>query len=219
MTDFETYADPEEEENNNDQSPEKSEIDESRSSQESEAEIQSVEEDEEEEEKEVVIPPLPVPSGPKRAVRNDDLVRLDHLRKKLANLQSESNDIMKYNSSSMFNKQKFLAMERLQELENNFKDFNIDFAVSDPEDKYNFNSNAGSVDDSIKNKTKEVLAEAEQIREELRRQLAAAQKIKSPSPKRNTVLERIENKYVKGQVKIDAPDVVSNLPRTQKEGS
>ena len=141
MTDFETYADPEEEENNNDQSPEKSEIDESRSSQESEAEIQSVEEDEEEEEKEVVIPPLPVPSGPKRAVRNDDLVRLDHLRKKLANLQSESNDIMKYNSSSMFNKQKFLAMERLQELENNFKDFNIDFAVSDPEDKYNFNSN------------------------------------------------------------------------------
>lgn len=216
MTDFETYADPEEEENNNDQSPEKSEIDESRSSQESEAEIQSVEEDEEEEEKEVVIPPLPVPSGPKRAVRNDDLVRLDHLRKKLANLQSESNDIMKYNSSSMFNKQKFLAMERLQELENNFKDFNIDFAVSDPEDKYNFNSNTGSVDDSIKNKTKEVLAEAEQIREELRRQLAAAQKIKSPSPKRNTVLERIENKYVKGQVKIDAPDVVSNLPRTQK---
>ena len=154
MTDFETYADPEEEENNNDQSPEKSEIDESRSSQESEAEIQSVEEDEEEEEKEVIIPPLPVPSGPKRAVRNDDLVRLDHLRKKLANLQSESNDIMKYNSSSMFNKQKFLAMERLQELENNFKDFNIDFAVSDPEDKYNFNSNTGSVDDSIKNKTK-----------------------------------------------------------------
>ena len=60
------------------------------------------------------------------------------------------------------------------------------------------------------------MAEAEQIREELRRQLAAAQKIKSPSPKRNTVLERIENKYVKGQVKIDAPDVVSNLPRTQK---
>ena len=76
----------------------------------------------------------------------------------------------------MFNKQKFLAMERLQELENNFKDFNIDFAVSDPEDKYNFNSNTGSVDDSIKNKTKEVLAEAEQIREELRRQLAAAQR-------------------------------------------
>lgn len=174
MTDFETYADPEEE-NNNAESPEKSEMDELHSLQETETELESVEGDEEDEE--VVVPPLPAPSGPKRAVRNDDLVRLDHLRKKLANLQSESNDIMKYNSSSMFNKQKFLAMERLQELENNFKDFNIDFSVSsDPEDEYNFNSSEDTVDDSIKNKTKEVLAEAEQIREELRRQLAAAQK-------------------------------------------
>ena len=66
------------------------------------------------------------------------------------------------------------------------------------------------------------MKEAEQLREELRKQLAAAKKLKTPSApgtprdgSRTSLLDRIESKYVKGQVHVDAPNMV--LPRTQKK--
>lgn len=142
---------------------------------------------------------VPVPKGPPRAPRGDDLAKLDSLRKKLASLQSESNDIMKYNHSSTYMKQKFLAMERLRELENNFKDFNIDFDFGDemgvPEPL--------DVDPSIKAKIQEELDEVERLKAELEAQLSSIKKSKRSSTS-SDVMTRIENKYVRGKVETEA---------------
>ncbi|CAI5757110.1 unnamed protein product [Candida verbasci] len=199
MTDFETFVQQEEE-------PE----------QVSEPEIVELSSESEEESK--TPPPLILPTDPKRGVRNDDLNKLDNLRKKLANLQSESNDIMKYNSSSMFSKQKYLAMERLRELENNFKDFNIDFDLEGDPDKENFEFVPSTpIDDSMKDKIKEELEEVEKLRIELRKQLDAANKLQSP--KRNSIMERIENKYEKGQVKVETNSEIVQPTKDQKRSN
>ncbi|KAI5966773.1 uncharacterized protein KGF55_000182 [Candida pseudojiufengensis] len=185
---------------------------------ETETESEEIEEEEEESElsddQEIELPPTPIPSI-KRGIRNDDLSKLDNLRKKLSNLQNDSNEIMKFNSSSMFNKQKYMAIERLHELENKFKDFNIDFSIEDEND-YNI-STMGGIDEHIKDKTKEVLNEVEKLRNELRKQLAAKNKNKNKSPtkspsKRQSVMERIENKYTKGQVQQN-----ENFDQTSRE--
>lgn len=141
-------------------------------------------------ETEIPEPPTPPPKeepqflmSPPRPYREDDLDKLDTLRKKLANLQSESNDIMKFNNSSLYNKQKYLAMERLRELERDFKDFNI---VFDDDEAY--------VDPSIKSKIQEELEETKRLNFELKKQLEEAQAASS-----SNVLERIEDKYTRGK--------------------
>lgn len=98
-----------------------------------------------------------------RQCREDDLQKLDSLRKKLSSLQSESNDIMKFNNSAMFSKQKMLAMDRLRELELNFKDFNLDFSTDDVVDP---------LDPAIKEKIRDELAEVARLKADLKRKLA-----------------------------------------------
>ena len=67
MTDFETYTDPVEE-------PQVVEIQSSSDEYDSESKpSEDIQEEEEEEEEEIIVPPLPF-DGPKRAVRDDDLV-------------------------------------------------------------------------------------------------------------------------------------------------
>ena len=172
-----------------------------------------------------VVEDIPVvPQGPPRAARVDDIQKLDSLRKKLSSLQSESNDIMKFNNSAMFNKQKFLAMERLRELETNFKDFNINFDFNDSDGNRNveneFQFEHSDLDPSITSKIKEELAEVERLKSELRRKLADVDasnesKRSSMASKRRTVLfNKIEAKYVQGQVQPPtAPDVVQTIPQ------
>ncbi|KAI5969336.1 hypothetical protein CANMA_001656 [Candida margitis] len=202
MTDFETYTEPQLEE----QSPSEPEVIETVSESDSDGEPEP------ESEPEVVLPPVPLP-GKKRGMRSDDLTKLDGLRKKLSNLQSESNDVMKFNTSSMFSKQKYLAVERLQELENSFKDFNIDFSAHN-EDDYSFSP---GTDDPIRDKTKEVLSEVERLRNELRKQLAEANKPKA-AKKRASVMDRLEDKYMKGQVQTNA-DVSSQQVKEHKKSN
>ncbi|CCG20562.1 Bni1 formin [Candida orthopsilosis Co 90-125] len=202
MTDFDTYSEPQLEE----QSPSEPEVVEIVSGSDSEVESEP------EQEPEIVLPPVPSP-GKKRGMRSDDLTKLDGLRKKLSNLQSESNDIMKFNTSSMFNKQKYLAVERLQELESSFSDFNIDFGIQN-EDDYTFSPGA---DDSIKDKTKEVLNEVGRLRNELRNQLAEANKPKL-AKKKTSVMDRLEDKYMKGKVQTNA-DVSSQNVKEHKKSN
>ncbi|RLV93413.1 Formin BNI1 [Spathaspora sp. JA1] len=185
MTEFENYDNPYEEDGSEEQP---------------ETELESESESEEEEEIAEVEPEPPLP-GPKRNVRGDDLAKLDKLRKKLASLQTESNDIMKYNNSSMFNRQKFLAMERLRDLENNFKDFNIDFSVNEEEE--NHHEHFEQVDPSIKNKIKEEWEEIARLKLELKHKLAANTK-KKPTKANKDTIARIEEKYVKGKVKTSS---------------
>lgn len=191
MTDFETYTLPEVKEEDNDttrlsESSDLGVAEESAESEESEDEIEEV------------------PPGPKRPLRDDDLHKLSKLRKQLASLQSESNDIMKFNNSAMFSKQKYLAMERLRELELNFKDFNIDFSLS--EEKQSFLNSV--VDASVKAKTEEELHEVERLKSDLHSQLNALKKKPASSSKRNSkdtsnILDKIESKYAQGKVQTD----------------
>lgn len=151
-----------------------------------------------------VLPP--VPQGPKRSVREDDLEKLEKLRKKLASLQSESNDIMKFNNKSLFSKQKFLAMERLRELETNFADFNIDFDISEEEAAL-----LGMMDASVKSKIQEELDLVKKLNTDLRAQLAAINDIKLPSKASSAstspdTLLKIEAKYAQGKVVVDGAD-------------
>lgn len=182
MTDFETYKVPESKEVS--EPPELSEA--------------SSEEDEEDEPDEGDLFP-PVPEGPKRGCREDDLEQLSRLRMKLASLQNESNDIMKFNNSAMFSKQKFLAMERLRELELNFKDFNIDFNSADDRDLI-----SSIVDANVKSKIQEELSEVSKLKADLHSQLKAlkATPSSSRSSKRfsSDVLSKIEKKYTQGKV-------------------
>lgn len=151
---------------------------------------------------------VPIPKNSPRPCRRDDLEKLDSLRKKLANLQSESNDIMKFNNSSMYNKQKLLAMERLRELEFNFKDLNIDFTVPETSNiEAHFSDDL--VDPSIVSKIKEEYAEVENLRLQLEAQLASIKKVKRNSGSvtslpRKSVLDNIESKYIHGKAN-DSP--------------
>lgn len=217
MTDFENYTlpktsttQPESEYHNDDDKIE---------TEESEEEIEiKKEEDVEEEEEEQEIQPPPLVMGPPRAMRNDDLEKLSKLRQQLSSLQSESNDIMKFNNSKMFSKQKFLAMDRLRELENNFKDFNIDFNYNEQDAALL----AQLVDVNVKARLQEEMDEIAKLKSDLHSQLNALNKTpkqssakQSPkldsSPKRSveapinsqspsSVLDKIESKYAQGKV-------------------
>ncbi|KAL6018114.1 hypothetical protein ACI3LY_001408 [Candidozyma auris] len=183
MTDFETYSLPKEEAKPDVHEPETPEPEE--------------------------LPPVPV--GPKRSVREDDLEKLERLRKKLASLQSESNDIMKFNNKSLFSKQKYLALERLRELEQNFADFNIDFDIDENEAAL-----LGFMDANMKSKIQEELDEVKKLNNDLRSQLAAIKDVKSPpSDASPDTLQKLEAKYAQGKVVVDGSDVAvksSNTP-------
>lgn len=224
MTDFENYSlpvtEPELEIHNDDN------YDRVESKEETEEEDSEEEEEVEEEEEEQVQPP-PVVMGPPRAMRNDDLEKLSKLRQQLSSLQSESNDIMKFNNSKMFSKQKFLAMDRLRELENSFKDFNIDFDYNEQDAALL----AQLVDVNVKARLQEEMEEIARLKSDLHSQLNALNKSspakQSPklhaSPKRasrisfgsespSNVLDKIESKYAQGKVsqrpveKYEEPD-------------
>lgn len=193
MTDFETYRLPEK-----DQEPE------------SEDEVEQKTEEPQEE-----IAPPPLPMGPRRSCREDDLEQLSKLRKKLSSLQSESNDIMKFNNSALFSKQKFLAMERLRELEMNFKDFNIDFnSAEDRELLSTF------VDSNMRAKIEEEWGEIARMREQLSSQLhnldtkKSSESLPSSPASRSSVLDKLESKYARGKVDMGDKHVVkgSNSP-------
>lgn len=146
--------------------------------------------------------PKPLPKGPPRPARTDDLEKLDSLRKKLSSLQNESNDIMKFNNNAMLSRQKYLAMERLRELENNFKDFNIDFTLKDGDVTPDFD-----VDTSIKSKIQEELEEVQNLKAQLEAKLQAMNlSPKSPkSPRKRSsvksdLFSKIEAKYATGKV-------------------
>lgn len=157
-------------------------------------------------------PPPPVVMGPRRAMRNDDLEKLSKLRQQLSSLQSESNDIMKFNNSKMFSKQKFLAMDRLKELENNFKDFNIDFDYSEQDAALI----AQLVDVNVKSRLQEELGEIEKLKADLHSQLNALNKTnepKTPKSKRASInpttpnvdlFNKIESKYSQGKVQMES---------------
>lgn len=201
MTDFDTYRVPETKTATD--APELSEV-------------SSEMEEEDEPEEEPFYPPIP--EGPKRPCREDDLEQLSSLRKKLASLQNESNDIMKFNNSAMFSKQKFLAMERLRELEMNFKDFNIDFNSSDDRELYNH-----MIEPNVKAKIHEELDEVSKLRADLQAQLKGL-KGTPPSTSRNSrafstdVLANIERKYAQGKVKQnDTDDVVKSSKSPVKD--
>ena len=197
MTEFENYTRPEP------QGPEELEADISREEIVSSLESAMEEDEVEDDFDSVDETPEPIVMGPKRGVREDDVEKLSKLRKQLASLQSESNDIMKFNNSSIFAKQKFLAMERLRELESNFKDFNIDFDLTE-QDAALLN---GLTDAATKSKLQEELQEVERLKQDLRSKLSALEK--NPSMKRSSrvmssdALSRIEKKYAQGQVQTD----------------
>lgn len=217
MTDFETYSNPEPEmpEVALQIAPSQSAPFEKIDEPESEGSEES-EESEEEPEPE----PAQIPTGPKRGWRSDDLEKLSSLRKKLASLQSESNDIMKFNNSAMFSKQKYLAMERLRELEMNFKDFNIDFSTAD-EDLM-----VSNVEDDIKLKIQEELENAKRVNQELNSQLKALQDEKSSKrhskKSSNNILKKLEKEYGQGQVQVESKGDIakgSNAPVKDYRGN
>jgi cytokinesis protein len=186
MTDFENYVDSSKEEESAGANMSAMESDTSLSVQE-ESEVESEIE---------IIPKLPT-----RSINSDDLEKLDSLRKKLSSLQSESNDIMKFNNNEMFKKQKLLALDRLKELENNFKDFNIDFDETDNStNEIQFTSEF--IDPSIKERIKEEFEEVNRLKEELRKKLADVeeQKKKEKSSGSRAALNKFEEKYAQGKV-------------------
>lgn len=206
MTDFETYVNPSKDEEDVAASDE--EEDEPEEIVDDEV---TYEDDDEVEIEEIKF--VPIPKNPARPCRRDDLEKLDSLRKKLSNLQSESNDIMKFNNSAMYNKQKFLAMERLRELEHNFKDLNIDFSVSPTtpieENDFSGMEDDNVVDPSIRSKIQEEFAEVERLRLQLEAQLASIKKVKrnsgsAASLPRKSVFEKIESKYLRGKATDDS---------------
>lgn len=213
MTDFETYAKPDAEvaeETPKSVSPTSSSFEKI-----AETEPEEPEESEESEESEEESEPesVEIPTGPKRGWRSDDLEKLSGLRKKLASLQSESNDIMKFNNSAMFSKQKYMAMERLRELEMNFKDFNIDFNTAEED------SMMPNMDDGMKLKIQEELENAKRVNQELNAQLKALQDEKKPKRQSmrssDNILKKLEKEYGQGKVLTEGSGSVtrgSNAP-------
>lgn len=198
MTDFETFTP---ESPNKDMAPKEIEEDDEDESEE--------EEDEDEEDEEETPPPPVVPAGPPRAARGEDLGKLDVLRKKLSSLQNESNDIMKFNNSSMFSRQKYLAMERLKELQTNFTDFNIDFDIDDDQNNNPSFEPVEEVDPSIKSKIQEELEEVQKLKRSLELKLSEAngksnrksvRKSNRKSGVKGDFLNQLEAKYAQGKV-------------------
>lgn len=245
MTDFETYVDPSKEDDRDDLENDADDISEpepieSYSDYSGDDKLLEVPDDndddeqEQEQEEEEIIKFKPIPKGPPRSIKHDDLDKLDNLRKKLLNLQSESNDIMKFNNNAMYNKQKFLAMERLKELEENFKDFNIVFDFTNPneikataeyqQDQIQSISQSESepqiepeiIDPTIKLKIKEELEQIEKLKFELENQLSSIKKSKTSSnlninniKNNKNILDKIESKYITGKVNQDSPTTSS----------
>ncbi|RKP30923.1 actin-binding FH2, partial [Metschnikowia bicuspidata] len=147
--------------------------------------------------------PVPevVPMAPPRAMRSDDLEKLAKLRQQLSSLQTELNDIMKFNNSKMFAKQKFLAMDRLRELENNFRDFNIDFDYSLQDAALL----AQLVDVNVKARLQEEMDDIARIKADLHAQLRVLDKKPEPEPAVPDILARIESKYEQGKVEMARP--------------
>lgn len=205
MTDFETYGKPEPqvpEEILKSVSPASSSFEKP-----DEGESEESEEESEESEEESETAAVELPTGPKRGWRSDDLEKLSNLRKKLASLQSESNDIMKFNNSAMFSKQKYLAMERLRELEMNFKDFNIDFNTADDV------TMMPNIEDGMKLKIQEELENAKRVNQELNAQLKALQKEKKPNRKSTrssgNILQKLEQEYGQGKIQVEDSGAVT----------
>lgn len=223
MTDFENYQLPEtpltdklgiDSQNHND----------SISNTESEEDLFEAEVEETVHEIEEQKPIEPVALGPRRAMRDDDLEKLSKLRQQLSSLQTESNDIMKFNNSKMFSKQKFLAMDRLKELENNFKDFNIDFDYSQQDAALL----AQLVDVNVKARLQEEMEEIQKLKADLHSQLNVLNQkpnenagmvskdppVKSPisgdvsstsQSLGSSVLDKVESKYAQGKVPAQKP--------------
>ncbi|QFZ29532.1 putative formin protein [Clavispora lusitaniae] len=203
MTDFDTYTTPRPE------VTEETTEEVSESVSPTSSSFDRIEEQESEEESDTEV--VAIPEGPKRGCRTDDLEKLSSLRKKLASLQNESNDIMKFNNSAMFSKQKYLAMERLRELELNFKDFNIDFNSNDDDIM------SQDVEEDMKLKIQEELENAKKVNQELNAQLRALKDKKSKRYSVNPssdVLKKLEKEYGQGKVKSDSTDVTrsTNAP-------
>lgn len=79
---------------------------------------------------------LPSLDKKKKKDENDaQIKKLNELRETLAQIQSESNDISKFNVeervNELFNDKKMLALQRLKELETKYKDFGIDFNIEE----------------------------------------------------------------------------------------
>ena len=147
------------------------------------------------------------PLGPSRPCREDDLEKLDNLRKKLASLQFESNGIMKFNTSSMFNKQKMLALDRLKDLQNEFQNYNIDFNLSEDSESFNFEDH---VDPSIKAKIEEEYRQVIKLKQEVEKKFAELSNSNNVSDgKQSSTGKPIESEH--GQIKTDNGDTARSL--------
>lgn len=191
-----------------------------------EPETTGVEEEQEEgdqnisEEQDTIDVEIPTPVGPPRPCREDDLEKLDSLRKKLASLQRESNDIMKYSNASLYKKQKLLAVERLRALEHDFKDFNIDFSIDDSsEPSYDMENVSTYIDPSIKSKIQEELDEVAKLKSDLKSKLSQLEKSKKNKVETANPLEKLENKYAKGQVETNPPPSMPSVDDTMKRSA
>lgn len=142
----------------------------------------------------VPTPPPREPTPPPRACRTEDLAKLDLLRKKLELLQLELNDIMKFNHLAMYHKQKYMAIERLQELENLFRDFNLDFDTDNEEFSFE-----GTVDPAVKERIHQEYVEIARMKVELREKLDAADAARDRAAAKELALARLESKYAQGQ--------------------
>ncbi len=135
-----------------------------------------------------------VQSSPEKPSKEDDLAKLESLRRKLDTLQNQSNDILKFDTDAkqkeLMNKQKLMAMDRLKELQSRFKNLNIDFSPSE--------SMAGegyrSLDPKSNDKLHDELAEIERLSEKLQDELLIQDQVPSKS-----FLESLEAKYMRGQ--------------------
>ncbi|SMN19867.1 similar to Saccharomyces cerevisiae YNL271C BNI1 Formin [Maudiozyma saulgeensis] len=80
-------------------------------------------------------PSSKLPNFGKKDDNDAQIKKLNELRMTLAQIQSESNDISKFNVeervNEMFNDKRLLALQRLKELETKYKDFGIDFNVEE----------------------------------------------------------------------------------------
>lgn len=151
---------------------------------------------------EQAVPPIKM--APARPPKATDYEHLASLRKKLASLQSESNDILKYSSSGLYKKQKLLALERLRALEASFADFNIDFGSDDPLEHA-----------VVKDKIKEELDEVKRLDSTLREQLAPVASPEKPKTqsKRFSMNPNLLNELA---LKVPKAEALENEEKTQK---
>ncbi|AOA64972.1 Formin [Komagataella phaffii CBS 7435] len=174
------------------------------------------------------------PLPPSRPPKLDDLEKLEQLRQKLYLLQKDSNDVMKYQADlsqkDLYKKEKMLAMERLQTLQKQFKDLNIDFSL--PPDS---ESEGYTMDPKFNERLIRTMDEVENISSELSNKLDLTDNKKrlsrrrsdlasiyssTPSSRRGSYrldYSEIEAKYTSGKVKQASSmdlEVNSNAPTT-----